>query len=341
MTKLTRRTLIQCGLAAGALGGIPGLARAATSMTGVTYMPPSYSALMWGINGFNKRLASGLDGGKVEFYDSGTLLKADEQIAGLRSRTIDYMFHTSTYITRSFSTIGLLGLPSLVGELYEHGDRIARDTPLFNLMRDNLREENIEMLSLGGGVIEPQYVWSAKEPITSLEQLKGRKVRVVGYEASTAMEKIGVVPVRIPSSETYLALQRGTVDAVVANISTVVARNLQEQLKYCYKLPITAYTIGLYMLADRYAGLDDTTRAAVDEATVWYDANSAKEVNNVLYPKTHWPKITEAGIEIVQPDDTARADFETVAHEVWDWWKGEVGEEFGTKAIALARGEAV
>ncbi|MGB3244105.1 MAG: TRAP transporter substrate-binding protein DctP [Sulfitobacter sp.] len=337
--KLNRRTLMKSGLAAGALSSIPGLASAATQMTGVTYMPPSYSALMWGINGFNDRLKAGLEGGNVEFYDSGTLLKADEQIAGLRSRTIDYMFHTSTYITRSFNTIGLLGLPSLVGELYEHGDRIARGAPLFDLMRDNLREENIEMLSLGGGVIEPQYVWSAKEPITSLEQLKGRKVRVVGYEASTAMEKIGVVPVRIPSSETYLALQRGTVDAVVANISTVIARNLQEQLKYCYQLPITAYTIGLYMLADRYAGLDDADRAAVDEATIWYDANSAKEVNNVLYPENHWPKVKEAGIEIVQPDEAARADFEAVAREVWDWWKGEVGEEFGSKAIALARGQ--
>lgn len=340
MTKLTRRELIQAGLAAGALAGLPNTGWAATKLTGVTYMPPSYSALMWGINGFNDRLNAGLKGGKADFYDSGTLLKADEQIAGLRSRTIDYMFHTSTYITRSFKTIGLLGLPSLVGELYEHGDRIAKGAPLFNLMRDNLREGNIEMLSLGGGVIEPQYIWSAKEPITSLEQLKGRKVRVVGYEASTALKKIGVVPVRIPSSETYLALQRGTVDAVVANISTVVARNLQEQLKYCYKLPITAYTIGLYMLADRYAELDAEAKAAVDEAATWYDTNSADQVNNVLYKKTHWPAVAGAGIEITEPDQAARDEFEQIAREVWDWWKGEVGEEFGTKAIALARGKS-
>ncbi|MBK1695762.1 TRAP transporter substrate-binding protein [Rhodovibrio salinarum] len=344
MTTHSRRDMMKYGLAAGLAAGtmgLPCLSNAASTYTGVTYMPPSYTALMWGIDGFNKRLNEGMgDAGKAEFYDSATLLKADEQIAGLRSRSIDYMFHTSTYISRSFKAVGLLGLPSLVGELYENGDRISRGTPLFNLMRDHLRQDNIEMLSLGGGVIEPQYVWSAKEPITSLEQLRGRKVRVVGYEASTALESIGVVPVRIPSSETYLALQRGTVDAAVANISTVIARNLQEQLKYVYKLPITAYTIGLYMRADRYQNLDPVAREAFDNATAWYDANSADQVNNVLYKRDHWPKIDEAGIETVEPDQAAREQFTEISKEVWEWWKDQAGREFGEKAIALARGES-
>jgi TRAP-type C4-dicarboxylate transport system substrate-binding protein len=340
---MNRRDVLTGGLAAGvAIGafGIPGVAHAATKFTGVTYLPPSYTALMWGINGFNERLGKALgDSGELDFHDSGTLMKADEQLAALRSRVIDYMFHTSTYITRSFKAIGLVGLPSLVGELYEHGDRIARGSPLFELMRDEMRKDNIETLTLGGGVIEPQYVWSAKEPITSLDQLSGRKVRVVGYEASTALEKIGVVPVRIPSSETYLALQRGTVDAVVANISTVVARNLQEQLKYCYRLPITAYTIGIYMLADRYDQLDDKTRAAFDSTSDWYDQNYAKQVNTVLYKRDHWPKIEAAGIEITTPEKADSDRFTELSREVWEWWKGEVGAEHGDRAIKLALGE--
>lgn len=344
---LNRRTLLKSGAAAGLAAALPISAlpiaplpaRAAETITGVTYLTPSYKALMWSIGGFNERLAEGL-GGSLDFHDSGTLMKADEQIAGLRSRVIDYMFHTTTYITRSFNIIGLLGLPSLVGELYENGDRMAMGSPLFQLMADEMAKENIRVLTLGGGMIEPQYIWSAKEPITSLDQLSGRKVRVVGYEASTALEKFGVVPVRIPSSETYLALQRGTVDAVVANISTIVARNLQEQLKYCYKLPVTAFAIGAFMLQDRYEALEEADRQAFDTASQWYDEESAKQVNSVFYPDEYWPRITEAGIEPVAPSAEDKGRFEEVSGEVWEWWKGEVGEEIGQRAIDLALGRS-
>lgn len=339
---LDRRTLLKSGAAAGLAAALPfsiPAALAAERLTGVTYLTPSYKALMWSIGGFNERLAEGIDG-SLDFHDSGTLMKADEQIAGLRSRVIDYMFHTTTYITRSFNIIGLLGLPSLVGELYENGERMAIGSPLFQLMADEMAKENVRVLTLGGGMIEPQYIWSAKEPITSLEQLSGRKVRVVGYEASTALERLGVVPVRIPSSETYLALQRGTVDAVVANISTVVARNLHEQIKHCYKLPVTAFAIGAFMLQDRYDGLDEKTRQAIDGASQWYDAESAKQVNNVFYPDEYWPMLREAGIEPMAPSAEDKARFEEVSGEVWTWWKGEVGEEIGQRAIDLALGRA-
>src|SRR5690606_20887245 len=162
--------------------------RAAGTLTGVTYLPPSYSALLWGMHGFNERLAKGLgDSWTVDFHDSGTLMKADEQVAGLRAGVIDYMFHTTTHTTSSFKFMGLIGLPGINGVLYENGDRMALGSPLYQLIEQEMTKGNIRPLSLGGGMIEPQYIWSSKEPVTSLDQLSGRKVRVVGYEASTAL----------------------------------------------------------------------------------------------------------------------------------------------------------
>jgi len=342
---MTRRDVLTSLAAGGAGLALPiarwGPARAAETVTGVTYLPPSYKGLMWGMSGFVERLQQNAgDSLTVDFYDSGTLVKADEQVSALRAGTIDFMFHTSSYITRSFEILGITGLPSLVEDLYENGERIGMETPLWQLINEELGKDNLFMLSAGGGIFEPEYVWSGAKKVASLDELSGKRCRVVSYEASTALEKFGVAPVRIPSSETYLAVQRGTVDAIVANISTVIGRSLQEQLQYCYKLPTTAYAISVYLLKDRWDGLDEATRDAFWSAAKWYDENSASHVNNEVYPNEYWPTVEQAGVEIIEPsaDDVQR--FADASQEIWTWWKDQVGEEVGQRAIDLALGKS-
>jgi TRAP-type C4-dicarboxylate transport system substrate-binding protein len=345
MTQLTKRSFLRLAAASGGalvINGMPvriALAQAPT-ITGVTYLTPTYNALMWGINGFVERLKqAGGDAITVEFYDSGTLLGADEQTSALRAGTIDFMVHTSSYISGSLPILGVTGLPSLVEELHQHGDRLAMGTPLYDLINEQLAGANLFMLTSGGGIMEPEYVWSGASRIASLDDMSGKKIRVVGYEAATTFEKFGVAPVRIPSSETYLALQRGTVDGAVLNISTVLGRKLQEQLKYCWKLPSTAYAQQIFLLKDRWDAMDEQTQAAYLEAARWFDENFAKTVNSDWYPNKYWPQIDEAGIEIIDvaPEDAQK--FEQAAQEAWTWWKGEVGEEVGQKAIDYALGK--
>jgi TRAP-type C4-dicarboxylate transport system substrate-binding protein len=343
---MTRRDFIKAagiGCGAVAIGGVPGVfgvARAADTFTGVTYLTPAYKALMWGINGFNDRLKKGAgDLFKVDFHDSGTLMKADEQNAALRARTIQYMFHTTSYITRSFKVLGITGLPSLVEQLYEHGDRIKMESPLWKHINDRLADDNIFMLTAGGGILEPEYIWSGSKKIGSLADLKGKRCRVVSYEATEALKAFGVAGTRVPSSETYLALQRGTVDGAVANISTVMGRRLHEQLKYCYQLPVTGFTISIFLLKDFWEKMDEKTKAVFWDAAKWFDENYASHINNEFYKNQYWPEITKGGLEIITPKTEELTEFESKAKPIWDWWKKEVGEEWGQKAIDMALGK--
>jgi TRAP-type C4-dicarboxylate transport system substrate-binding protein len=348
MTNLTKRSLLQGALAAGGglmINGMPlrlTMAQDAVTLTGVTYLTPTYEGLLGGINGFVEKLKeAGGDSVTIDFYDSGTLLKADEQTSALRSGAIDFMVHTTSYITRSFEILGITGLPSLVTDLYEHGERLNRGTPLFELINQELAKSDLYMLTSGGGVMEPEYVWSSDSaPVRSLDDLNGKKVRVVSYEASAALEGYGVASVRIPSSEAYLALQRGTVDAFVGNISTVLARKLEEQLSTCYKLPITAYAQSIFLLNGTWEAMDEPVKAAFIEAADWFDQNFAKSVNLDVYPNTYWPRIEEAGIEIIEPSEGDLERFAKTAEEIWAWWKEQVGEEVGQQAIDYARGAA-
>lgn len=346
---LTRRHVLKTAAVASAgatLFGpgalLPRTARAATTFTGVTYLPPSYKALTYGSAGFVQFLRD--NGGEVldvDFYDSGQLLKADEQLPALRSRNIDFMFHTTSYITRSLPILGITGLPGVVGELYRNPQRLAKGSPLFELINEELAKENLYMLSSGGGILEPEYIWSTQaSPVRSLEEIRGKKVRVVSFEATSALEAYDIGAVRIPSSETYMALQRGTVDAGVFNISTVIGRSLQEQVDVCYQLPITGFSVAPFMLRDRWDGLDDATRAVLSDAADWYDKNFIGHCNDDIYPNEYWPQVREENVEVIAPSEADLAAFNETTHKVWDHWKGEVGEELGERAIALALGEA-
>jgi TRAP-type C4-dicarboxylate transport system substrate-binding protein len=346
MQGITRRQFLKAaGVGAGSalLSGVAGLGGTAQgappTFTGVTYLTPAYEDSFPPIMGFVNSLKKHPDLFNIDFFDSGTLVKDDQQVAALRAGTIQFMFHTTSYITRNFPILGITGLPSLCNQLYLHGERLAMESPLWKVINDALAKDNTFMLTSGGGVSEPEYIWSGASKVSSLAELKGKRIRIVSYEAEEALKPYGVAGARIPSSELYLAVQRGTVEATTANISTVMGRKLYEQVKYCFKLPITAFSIAIFLMKDKWDELPDKTKAAFWDAGKWYDQNYSPVLNKKFYPEKYWPAIEKAGIKVFPPSEKEFQDFEEKSQPVWAWWKKQVGEEVGQKAINLALGK--
>ena len=61
-------------------------------------------------------------------------------------------------------------------------------------------------------VIPPEASGWFREPIESLDQLKGLKMRIPGFGGEVLM-RVGGTPVNIPGAELFTALQSGTIDA--------------------------------------------------------------------------------------------------------------------------------
>jgi TRAP-type mannitol/chloroaromatic compound transport system substrate-binding protein len=53
----------------------------------------------------------------------------------------------------------------------------------------------------------------SKKPVTSLDQLKGMKIRLPGGMVSQVFEQFGVSTTSMPGSDIYPALEKGTIDA--------------------------------------------------------------------------------------------------------------------------------
>lgn len=311
-----------------------------TRYRGVTYLTRAYRAIMSPIDGFILQLKTGTsDFLDVEFFDSATLMTADRQTMGLKSGTADFAFQTTSYLTDSCPVLGILGLPGVVRELYDNGNRIAMDSPLWRLINEQLAKRNLFMLTAGGGILEPEYLWSRTEEISNLKSLEGKRCRVVGHEASEVLKSFGATPVRIPSSDCYLALQRGRVDALLANVSTIIGRSLYKQLRYCYQMPITAFSIALFLQKDRWDEMPARDRGVFTKAARWYDRNAAATINKKDYPEEYWPGVVKSGIIVSQPSPEELENFHQQALLTWDMWKKRVGEEVGARAIRLAMGK--
>ena len=105
-----------------------------------------------------------------------------------------------------------------------------------------------------------------KEPVASMADLKGKRIRSYGFAYPALIEAMGATPVSVTTSDTYEALERSIVDC--APIGPALARGFKydEVAKNYAEIPFGA-SFGhiLAMNLDSYNGLDDETRAVIDQ----------------------------------------------------------------------------
>jgi len=91
----------------------------------------------------------------------------------------------------------------------------------------------------------------SRKPIRRLEDLRGIKIRAPGGPVAEIFLELGAVPVAITVAEMYVALQRGTIDAVAAAGPDMVSYRLHEIATYYTEVDINL--LGLQFCLNRRA----------------------------------------------------------------------------------------
>ena len=170
--------------------------------------------------------------------------------------------------------------------------------------------------------ILPQYEYMGTgDPPQSVADFKGKRLRALGGMGRAA-ELIGATPSTMPASETYTALQRGTVDAIGFPYSYTFAAYKLDEIADWVTTNMSLGTVNCpsvfnveawSSLPDQYKelllGLKDGAYAAMDAAY------KAKDVAN----EKKW---REGGkIRMVQIPEDEMAGFRDIAGQpVWDAW---------------------
>lgn len=110
------------------------------------------------------------------------------------------------------------------------------------------------------------YGLLCKQPVSSMADLKGKRIRSYGFAYPALIEAMGATPVSVTTSDTYEALERSIIDCTPIGPALARGFKYDEIAKYYIEFPFGAsfghlLTINL----DTYNGMDDETREILDQ----------------------------------------------------------------------------
>lgn len=194
--------------------------------------------------------------------------------------------------------------------------------------------------------ILPQYEYMGKgEPPQSVADFNGKTLRALGGMGAAA-RLIGATPSTMPASETYTALQRGTVDAIgfpytytfvsyrIEEISDWVTTNMNLGSVNCPTVfNIDAWNELPQQYKDLLESLKDGAYKSIEDAYIVQDKQNI----------ARWKE--EGKLQMVEIPESEMAEFRRIAGKpVWDAWVKDNADKFNAQelldlALAKARGE--
>ena len=118
----------------------------------------------------------------------------------------------------------------------------------------------------------PAQMLYCNAPIKSLEDIKGKKVRVSGVSQGDLIAALGGTGVTISFAEVVPALQRGTVDCGITGTMPAYKGGWHEVTTHVLTLPL-GFTAGYFVVSlNTWNRLDDKTKAFMEaQARTWTD----------------------------------------------------------------------
>lgn len=104
-------------------------------------------------------------------------------------------------------------------------------------------------------------------PIKTLEDFKGMKFRTASPFVTEALKIFGAVPVNMPITETYTALERGVVEGTVLPWEGNFVFKLAEILKYATETDFYTMTMMVVMNKRKFESLPADIKKIIDETT--------------------------------------------------------------------------
>lgn len=115
---------------------------------------------------------------------------------------------------------------------------------------------------------EPNIIMTRDKPVTSLDDLKGMKIRVPGAMMAKTVEALGATPVPMPAPKMYQALQTGVVDGLLVGSSVIRAFKIGEVANhFTVGMPLGMAAFFLVMNEGAYEALPADQKEALASVT--------------------------------------------------------------------------
>ena len=155
----------------------------------------------------------------------------------------------------------------------------------FAAKRDEYKKFNTIMLA---NHICPYYQVLSRAPINGFEDLKGKKIAVIGRWYGKWLEPAGVAPVITAAGDRYVNLQSGVIDADLLWLDLQYALSLHEQAKYLVQIPF-----GSFVAEDVMMNLDSFNRLSPEIQKILIDVGKESEIYVAEYLKKRHDEVQD------------------------------------------------
>jgi TRAP-type C4-dicarboxylate transport system substrate-binding protein len=99
-------------------------------------------------------------------------------------------------------------------------------------------------LFFAGAYSTPEYRIFCRDKVTTLDEMKGKKIRTLGAGSALLVEQMGGIPVNVPSSEMYSGLEKGILDCAANAVSDLKARSLWDVSEHTTMISLGIFYVG-------------------------------------------------------------------------------------------------
>ena len=258
----------------------------------------------------------------IKLYYGDQLSKGKENLDGISVGAFESALFCASYHPGKNRSLNVLDLPFLPLEDLDVMRAVHNKIYQHPAAKKDLDKWNAVLFMSN---MLPQYEYMGRgKPPQSVKDFKGKRLRALGGMGAAA-KAIGAVPTTMPASETYTALQRGTVDAIGFPFTYTFAAYKLDEIADWYTTNMSLGTVNCPIVFNKaaYGKLDKNYKKILDEvkdgaAAAQAAAYAAKDKVNLekwgKNPKMKAVKIPEKEME----------QFRLLAGKpVWEAWVKE------------------
>lgn len=282
-----------------------------------------------------EHLAKRLDeetGGKFQLkvFHGEALSKAKENLDGLKINAFEAAMFCNFYHPGKNPAFMVFALPFLpLGDwqvsahvrhkLYEH-PALVKDMEQWNAITY-------------ASTLLPQYEFLGRgEPPMTLDDWKGLRVRA-GGGVGDAMEKLGASRQTVTATETYTAIERGTMDAISLPFTYAqIAYKIHEVADwYTSNLSPGTSDCPIVLNKEKFEALPEQY-----QQLIWDLRDEVTEVHIAAYKRAdekNFPILDENLEKIVYDDETLAAFREAAGEPVWEEWVADNKDDFDAQGV--------
>ena len=265
----------------------------------------------------------------MRIYPSGELGKGPaQQFKRVVTGVADIVFGIPGYTPNKFPKTELIHIPGL----------FANGADATNAIWDNIdliEPEFTQAKLLGLWTNNPSVLLTREKPVRSLADMKGLKIRSPNPVMAELIKAWGAIPVSMPVTDVYNSMNTGVIDAVMIGPSGIRSYKLNETAKYVTtNIPTALDTFYLLMNKASWDKLSDDNKAKLAELTG--RDMSLRGADGFFKAGQAGLKLAEeSGVELIEIDEAADAEFRAKMAEPLEGLIGKRGEDHGFDAASV------